>query len=461
MPLTRAGARTESTTCYSYNVRRGQFPHMHIGIVHKELDARYAFALRVLHFSALHFYQLHFVIPGPLHPITTHPARSQSGSLLSNLHLKIHHMKKEFIVIKKATRNAIKNKRVAAVYLIDKLQVTFVQLNPVPHNIRTIFQRLKFDLDYLHPDVYDYIIQEFGLNINRNKVIGTYKQSLNEFLENTPLIEFGKLSEPLKIPDHTPNVLELQITLKRKNVKLVSIESLRIDLVKECNAEPYAITIASIDTTADFVITVLVSKAVQLPAFSDEFRSRHRIIHISSCLETVRSRATRLSQTFTPQQSTGAFCELPSTVSESTDALSTDAEHPESPLTASGLFLASSTDEASLAASGSHQNSPSGSPESSKVSFQISPSGSSESLIAASRQISHSGPSESSEAAHQALQISRSGSSAAPRQALLISYFGSSESSVAVSGSLQKFGNTVSIATANMVCMAILDYYDT
>ena len=35
MPLAHVGARTESTTCYSYNVRRGQFPRTHIGIVHK------------------------------------------------------------------------------------------------------------------------------------------------------------------------------------------------------------------------------------------------------------------------------------------------------------------------------------------------------------------------------------------------------------------------------------------
>ena len=41
MPLTCVGARTESTTRYSYNVRHGQFSHTYIGIV---LDA---FAPRV------------------------------------------------------------------------------------------------------------------------------------------------------------------------------------------------------------------------------------------------------------------------------------------------------------------------------------------------------------------------------------------------------------------------------
>ena len=39
MPLARVGARTDSTTRYSYNVRRGQFPRTRIGIVSK---TRYA-----------------------------------------------------------------------------------------------------------------------------------------------------------------------------------------------------------------------------------------------------------------------------------------------------------------------------------------------------------------------------------------------------------------------------------
>ena len=33
MPLARVGARTENTTCYSHNARRGQFPRTRIGIV--------------------------------------------------------------------------------------------------------------------------------------------------------------------------------------------------------------------------------------------------------------------------------------------------------------------------------------------------------------------------------------------------------------------------------------------
>ena len=52
MPLARVGVRTESITRYSYNERHGQFPRTRIGIV---LDTRYAFAPRVLHFSAFHW----------------------------------------------------------------------------------------------------------------------------------------------------------------------------------------------------------------------------------------------------------------------------------------------------------------------------------------------------------------------------------------------------------------------
>ena len=40
MPLALAGARTDSTTRYSYNARRGQFPRTRIGIVHKTRRAQ-------------------------------------------------------------------------------------------------------------------------------------------------------------------------------------------------------------------------------------------------------------------------------------------------------------------------------------------------------------------------------------------------------------------------------------
>ena len=53
MPLARAGVRTESTTRYSYNARRGQLPRTRIGIVHRT-RARHAVCAEGLHFSAFH-----------------------------------------------------------------------------------------------------------------------------------------------------------------------------------------------------------------------------------------------------------------------------------------------------------------------------------------------------------------------------------------------------------------------
>ena len=201
-----------------------------------------------------------------------------------NLHLQIHQLKRRFSDVKGAIRTATTNKGVKALDLVDKLQATFAPLNPVPNDVVTVFERLAFDLDYLHPDLYDYIIEEFGLNINRHGLLGTYVKHLNDFLENTQLIEFGKMSKPLKFPKHNPNVLVLEMTLERKDVKLRSIENLRIGLVKECNVEQYAVIIASINTTADFVVNVFVPKTVHLPHFDKGFRSKHRIIHIlDSC----------------------------------------------------------------------------------------------------------------------------------------------------------------------------------
>ena len=54
MPLARVGARTDSTTSYSYNARRGQLPRTRIGIVHRT-RARHAVCAEGLHFSAFHY----------------------------------------------------------------------------------------------------------------------------------------------------------------------------------------------------------------------------------------------------------------------------------------------------------------------------------------------------------------------------------------------------------------------
>ena len=56
MPLARVGARTDSTTSYSYNARCGQLPRTRIGIV-RRTRARHAVCAEGLHFSAFHLQQ--------------------------------------------------------------------------------------------------------------------------------------------------------------------------------------------------------------------------------------------------------------------------------------------------------------------------------------------------------------------------------------------------------------------
>ena len=53
MSLARVGARTDCTTSYSYNARRGQLPRTRIGIV-RRTRARHAVCAEGLHFSAFH-----------------------------------------------------------------------------------------------------------------------------------------------------------------------------------------------------------------------------------------------------------------------------------------------------------------------------------------------------------------------------------------------------------------------
>ena len=58
MPLARVVARTDGTTSYSYNARRGQLPRTRIDIV-RRTRARHAVCAEGLHFSAFHLKMTH------------------------------------------------------------------------------------------------------------------------------------------------------------------------------------------------------------------------------------------------------------------------------------------------------------------------------------------------------------------------------------------------------------------
>ena len=72
MPLARVGARTDSTTSYSYNARRGQLPHTRVGIV-RRTQAKHAVCAEGLHFSAFHYTSKLFLSLSP--SLHTHPGR--------------------------------------------------------------------------------------------------------------------------------------------------------------------------------------------------------------------------------------------------------------------------------------------------------------------------------------------------------------------------------------------------
>ena len=61
MPLARVGARTDSTTSYSYNTRRGQLPRTRIDIV-RRTRARHAVCAEGLHFSVFHLHSLNILL---------------------------------------------------------------------------------------------------------------------------------------------------------------------------------------------------------------------------------------------------------------------------------------------------------------------------------------------------------------------------------------------------------------
>ena len=203
--------------------------------------------------------------------------------------------KRSFAQLKSAIREAVANSDLDVCHFVNLIvdlpvlfeaqDTTFIkaacdQLRG-SSSVDSVFDRVGFHWDFLHPAIYGHLIKELHLtNLEPKKE--AYQKILDRFLEQTPVDKF------LKIPrikgeyvDPPPNFKEL-VTKHLWNppppVSLRDVEDFRIEFVNKCDLRSCAVAIADLNL-GSIITTMWVPESVEFKVTS-EFIREHSITRI-------------------------------------------------------------------------------------------------------------------------------------------------------------------------------------
>ena len=151
-------------------------------------------------------------------------------------------------------------------------------------NVASLFDRLKYNWDYLHPEIYKPLISSLSLTCLESRA-DRYLQELVNFIEFTPLsayckipdIELEKSSEPP--PGFVKAVVEND--WEPPPMYLIDIEKMRRKLARECNCQSCFVTVIDLKLKC-LEITFLVPHSTSLRVTRDHYFIReHSITKIS------------------------------------------------------------------------------------------------------------------------------------------------------------------------------------
>ena len=161
-------------------------------------------------------------------------------------------MKRELARLKIATCSAIVNEGTSVGMLLDQIMILPILIDVEEHdeeyltkhtdNLResksvpAVFDCLHFHWDYLHPDIYDYLITEFNLS-SVSPRLATYQRELDAFLDGTLLKVFCKVEKMRKRHINPPTGFTKLVTEHRWNppVYLRAVENFRKDFADYFN----------------------------------------------------------------------------------------------------------------------------------------------------------------------------------------------------------------------------------
>lgn len=205
--------------------------------------------------------------------------------------LEIKALKIKFTNLKNATRRAIEKTQISLNKLIDKvfdLPVVFEDRDEKffvkntdyirkSESVPAVFDRLRFHWDYLHPDIYGHLIEEFSLT-DLSPQLEAYQSQLDGFLDRTLVTEFSRIER--KIPDDDNSKQYSLVTQHNWSppVYLREVENFRRTFAHKFDLKSCAAIVVGI-MGGSVIITLLVPESMKLEVTS-EFVKSHCITEI-------------------------------------------------------------------------------------------------------------------------------------------------------------------------------------
>ena len=213
----------------------------------------------------------------------------------TNVEQDIKSLRRQFKNLKTATCTAVEKKGVGLAELVDGV----VDLPAVEEqdddffikraddirkseSVPAVFDRLHRHWDYLHPDIYGHLIDEFSLTDVSPKLT-KYQRKLDLFLDRTLLTDFCRVEGRRMRLITPPANFALLVTkhLHPPPVYLRDVEVFRRKFADYCGLKSCAVMVVGI-VEGSIVITMLVPESVESTTRSldSEFIKVHSITHI-------------------------------------------------------------------------------------------------------------------------------------------------------------------------------------
>ena len=225
----------------------------------------------------------------------------------TNVEQDIKSLRRDFAKLKTAACTAVESMGIGVRKFIDRIvdlpvnlekrdEEFFIERADVirkSESVPAVFDRLRFHWDYLHPDIYGHLIDEFSLT-DVSPTLTNYQRELDLFLDRTLLTEFCKVEGKGESIDRPANFAVLVTThLRPPPVYLRDVEVFRRKFAHYCGLKSCAVMVVGI-VEGSIVITMLVPESIEstIRSLDPGFIKVHSITHIMYKVFTVYSQVS-------------------------------------------------------------------------------------------------------------------------------------------------------------------------
>ena len=150
--------------------------------------------------------------------------------------------------------------------------------------VPSLFDRLCYNWDYLHPEIYRPLVRELSLTGDVEQATKDYLEKRDAFVDQTPLAAFCRIPD-IKVEkedDPPPGFVKhvMKINWEPPPKYLRDIENLRREFARKCNLQSCAVTVVDLKMKC-MIITMWVPKSIELYFARDlHFITEHSIVQM-------------------------------------------------------------------------------------------------------------------------------------------------------------------------------------